>query len=713
MVPVLQMEAVECGAAALAGILRFHGLVLPLEQVRLDCDVSRDGTNALNIVKAARRYGLQAKGFRKSVKQLENLQMPVILHWNFCHFLILEGIVGDKAYLSDPAQGRSTVSLEELRRGFSGVLLAFSPGPEFKAGRHKPTIFDALARRLQGARTSVAYLLLASLVLVIPGLAIPAFTTIFVDDVLVAGMRDHLVPLVLAMVLTLIVNSGLTWLKNRQFLLLHTQLMVRDASGFFWHLLKLPIEFYAQRQAGDVAHRVSKSAVISELVSGELPAVLLSMITAVFYLSLMLLFDPVLTAVSIVMVIANLVAVRLISRRRAELSRQSVQQRSKLAGSTVGGLSAMETLKASGRETEFFRNWSGAMALSLNASQKIGAIGQSFNLVPSTLASINTAVILTLGGARVMDGVLTLGMLVAFQGLAGSFAAPVMHLVNLAERLQMAEADLDRVDDVLRYDPAPDLQLDGAAPVDAGESGAGRLRGELEIRDLSYGYQRHGPPLIEGFNLRLWPGRWVALVGGSGSGKSTVSKLVCGLLQPWGGEILFDGEPRSRTPRQKLASSLAFVDQQITLFNDTIRANIAMWDTTLDAAQVQRAASDACIHETIVNRRDGYDEIVSERGRNFSGGQQQRMEIARALAVDPTILVLDEATSALDPLTEKEVMDNLRRRGCACLVVAHRLSTIRDCDEILVMDGGKVVERGNHETLLALDGHYAGLVRGS
>jgi len=705
---VLQMEAAECGAASLAIVLGYYGRLVPLEALRIACDVSRDGTNARNIVLAAREYGLQAKGFRKSPETLRALPLPAIVHWNFNHFLVVEGFGRRGWYVNDPAYGRYRVSADEFDQAFTGVVLAFEPGRGFRPGRETPGLLARLRPRLRHTRGALAFVLLASLGLVIPGLAIPTFTTVFIDQVLVRGMREWVVPLLLVMAVIMAVNAGFTWLQQRYLLRLATKLSVSSSSAFLWHVLRLPVEFFHHRSPGEIGSRVEINDRVAALLSGELATTLLSALTIVFYLGLMLLYDPVLTAVTVLLATLNGGALVLVSRRRRDGSRRLLQDEGKLIGTTMSGLGMIETLKASAAESDFFAKWSGQFVKALNAKQELGAYTTLLTSVPPLLQALNVTVVLTLGSLRVMDGQLTIGMLIAFQYLMANFLAPVHHLVNAGSLLQQAEGDLTRLDDVLRCPPAgvfAPARVEGPA---LGE--AVKLRGALEVRDVTFGYSRLAPPLLERFSLSLAPGAWVALVGGSGCGKSTVARLVAGLYEPWDGEVLLDGVPRSRLPRPVLCHSVAMVEQDVVLFHDTVAANLALWDPSLPRDQIERAARDAEVHEVILARRGAYDGLLSEGGRDASGGQRQRLEIARALATNPSLLILDEATSALDPVTEQRVMANLRRRGCACVVVAHRLSTIRDCDEIIVLDRGRVVERGTHRALLAAGGPYAQLI---
>ncbi len=702
---VLQMEAVECGAAALSTVLGYHGRVVPLEELRVACGVSRDGVKASNVVRAARSYGLVAKGFRKEIEDLGAYPLPLIAFWNFNHFVVVEGFGKHKVYLNDPAAGRRTVSYEEFDQSFTGVILTFEPGPAFKAGGQRRPLIPLLAERLAGSWRGLLYCVLIGILLVLPGLVIPVFSKVFVDEVLVQGLESWVGPLLLGMALTAGLRALLGWLQSRYLLRLSTKLSVTMSGKFLWHVLRLPMEFYTQRYAGEIGWRVQLNDRVAQLLSGQLATTLLNLVTVVFYAALMLRYDVVLTLVGVAFAVLNMVALRYVSRRRADLNQRLLQDVGLLTGTSMHGLQTIETIKATGSESDFFSRWSGAQAKVVNSRQDLAIPTQILTAVPPLLALLNTTAILTVGGLRVMDGDLTVGTLVAFQSLTVSFIQPFNDFVNLGTQLQDVQGGLTKLDDVLR-NPTDRHLASGEAPAD----GPAKLAGYVELRDVTFGYSRLEPPLVDGLNLSVRPGQRVAIVGTSGSGKSTVSRLVCGLLEPWRGEVLLDGTRRDALTRQRIVSSLALVDQQIFLFEGTVSENLRLWDPSIPEAQVIQAAKDALIHDEVVSRPNGYESRVEEGGRNFSGGQRQRLEIARALATNPTILVLDEATSALDPITERLIDANLRRRGCTCLIVAHRLSTIRDCDEIIVLDKGKVVQRGTHQQMKDVDGAYAPLI---
>lgn len=705
---VLQMEAVECGAASLAIVLARYGRWVPLEELRVACGVSRDGSKASNMVKAARGYGLVAKGFKKEPAALRSLPLPAILHWNFNHFVVLDGFRKGRVFLNDPATGPRDVSDEELDEAFTGVVLTFEPGPDFQRLGDPPRLIPALRRRLAGSRAALAFVLLAGLALAIPGLVVPVFSKVFVDSVLLENRREWLGPLLLAMGIAALLTGLLTWIQQVYLLRLETRLAVGSSSGFLWHVLRLPTEFFSQRFAGDISSRVAINDRVAQLLSRDVATNVLGALMVVFFAVILFQYDAVLTLVGIAVVSLNVAALRFVSRRRVDGNRRLAQDQGKLLGTAIGGLQTIETLKATGGESDLFARWAGFQAKVVNGQQDLERYSQILDAVPSLLSAINTALILGLGGLRVMNGSLSLGGLVAFQLLMASFTAPINRLVSLGGRLQTVEGDMNRLDDVLRY------RIDPAAGNVAGElpaPGASvRLRGFLDLREVAFGYSRLDPPLIEGLDLTLKPGSRVALVGGSGSGKSTISRLVTGLYEPWSGEIRFDGGKRQEVPAAVLTSSLAAVDQNVFLFEGTVRENLTLWDTTIPLPEVVAAAKDACIHEDIAARQGGYESLVEEGGANWSGGQRQRLEIARALVGRPSLLVLDEATSALDSTTENRIDQNLRRRGCTCLIVAHRLSTIRDADEIVVLEKGKVVQRGTHDELKGVDGPYARLI---
>jgi NHLM bacteriocin system ABC transporter peptidase/ATP-binding protein len=688
-------------------VLGSFGRFVPLEELRVACGVSRDGSKALNVVKAARTFGLLSKGYKKEPAQLRDLPLPLIAFWNFNHFVVVEGFQRGKVYLNDPAHGPRVVSDREFDESFTGVVLVFEKGPDFQPGGEPASVVRALRRRLPGVRLALGYAVLATLALVLPGMVLPVFSRVFVDTILVQGSALWVNPVLIGMALTALVSGVLTFLQQRGLLAMEIKLATVGSSRFFWHVLRLPMEFFSQRFGGDIVSRIEINNTVATLLSGELATNLVSLLLVGVFAALMFQYDVVLTLLGIGIAILNLVVLRLTARRRRDASVRLLQERGKLVGTSMAGLQSLETLKASGAESEFFSTWAGYQARVATSENDLGTVALYLSAVPPLLTGVNAAVVIGLGSRRIMDGVMTMGMLLAFQTLMQRFVEPANRLVALGGQLQDLAGDMNRLDDVLHCAPDPLVTARPDAPAGTPE----KLEGWLELRNVTFGYSRLDPPLISDFSLTLKPGQRTALVGGSGSGKSTVAKLVVGLYRPWTGEVCFDGVRREDLARGLIANSVAMVDQDITLFEGTIRDNLTLWDDTVEEPVLLQAARDACIHDDIADRPGGYDYPVEEQGRNFSGGQRQRLEIARALVTTPPILVLDEATSALDALTEKQVDDALRRRGCTCLIVAHRLSTIRDCDEIIVLDRGVVVERGTHDDLVASDGAYARLIR--
>jgi NHLM bacteriocin system ABC transporter peptidase/ATP-binding protein len=705
---LLQMEAVECGAAALGIIMRYYDLWRPLEQLRMECGVTRDGSKASNLLKAARRFGMEASGIRCEVNALLKTEPPVILYWNFNHFLVYEGVSQGKVHLNDPATGPRRISIEELEASFTGVVLKINPGRAFAPGGEKPSLIAALRRRISGFQVGLSFALLTGLLLIVPNIVNPAFTRVFIDEYLIGDKTAILRPLLSCMAVSIVFMILLLWLQRHFLLRLETKLALTTSAKFFTHVVKLPMEFYSQRYAGEIGSRVLINDKVAKVLSDKLVTTALDLTALLFFAIVMIQYDFWLTLICVTFAFLNLIAIKSVQRPRTDASFRLQQERGKMTGTSMNGVQIIETLKATGGEDEFFGRWSGYQAKTIRAEQDMDLYGQTLSAVPPLTKGLISATILGFGGWRVMDGHLTVGLLVAFQSLMDGFTKPITSFVTFGNALQETGSDLNRLDDVLRYETDPIYARDRT--VSAQFNATIKLTGLLEVRNLTFGFNPLGAPLIENLSFTVRPGQRVALVGGSGSGKSTVSKLVAGLFKPWSGEILFDGVPRTQIPRRLLHNSIGMVDQEIFMFEGTIRDNLTMWNPTVPDSHVTVACKDAAIAEDVASRQGGLSSTVAEGGANFSGGQRQRLEIARALVNSPSFLILDEATSALDPTTEEIIDRNLRRRGCSCLIVAHRLSTIRDCDDIIVLQFGKVVERGTHESMKNAGGPYSKLI---
>lgn len=707
---ILQMESTECGAASLAMVLAYYGRWVPLEQLRAECGVNRDGSKASNIMRAALHHGCEAHGYRwEAVNIREQEEYPLIIHWEFKHFLILEGIIGDNVYLNDPAIGRRTVPWEEFLTSYTGIAIALKPAAGFRPQGQHYRFWKDLAGKLWKDRHGVAFFALLGLCMVFPGLAVPVINQIFLDEILTGRHREWMANLCIAMTVAFFVSAAMTWLRTSILTKWQRKLALSDSSGFFWHLLKLPMDFFHQRYTAEVAGRIAMNGQVAAVLSGTAATAVLDAFVALFFLLLLFQYNVLLTLFGILFMFINVAVLMLTRKRITDISMRIQQDEGKEYGTAINGLTMIDSIKANGTEADFFMKWAGYRARVLEGVQKSQLWMMSVNLVPALLAGLNGAIIMTFGGFSIMDGAMTAGMLIAFQHLMISFQAPVRKLIGLHTKLKATEMQMQRLNDVRRYD-VDRLNYPDDEELSEENFPKTRLSGELEMKAVSFGYSPLEKPLIAGFDMHLKPGRWVAVVGASGSGKSTLAKLITGLYEEWSGEVLFDGLPRREIPHAVMVASIAFVDQDIFQITGTVRENITLFDDSIRQMDVVRAAEDACIHDDILQLSGGYEAMVAEGGVNFSGGQRQRLEIARALAKNPKLLVLDEATSALDPVIEERVLANIRHRGCACVVIAHRLSTIRDCDEIIVLENGRIAERGKHRDMIRHEGAYSRLI---
>ena len=700
---VMQMEVVECGAASLAMILAHYGKWLPLEEVRAACGVSRDGSSAKMILQAARNYGLDAKGFRMSPEALEGKQ-PAIIHWNFEHFVVFRGFDRKgRACINDPGIGPVKWPMEEFRKHYTGVCLTFEPTEKFEKGGQQTSILSYMKKNLNGV--SEAFWLTFSFALMGAFVALlsPLFTRIFLDEILSGKNADWVKWFFIGMGALAVFQFFVVLLQSRYTKRVAGALALKSNKDYLRHLLRLPMSYFAMRHVGDLQQRMHLNQEITNSLIEVLAPQVINIGLLVLYLFLMFSYSFWLTIIGFVAAGVNLAIVHYFANLRINLIRSMEQSEGQYFSATISCIDNMESIKAAGAETGFFKYWSGLWAHKFNVNANADKQQAQMALLPVMANALCSVAVLVLGAYLILQGDLTVGMLMAFQGFMGSFLAPVNELVNGSQKIVEMRSQMERVEDVMKY---PEDHRDSEK-----EILQGKLGGLLEMKHVTFGYSPIQPPLIEDFNLRVEPGHSVALVGPSGCGKSTLAKLISGLYKPWSGEILFDGRPIESIPNEELTNSVAVIDQNVVLFDDTIAQNIRMWDPSIEDFTLMMACNDAEIRADIVSRPEGFDTKIVKGGQNFSGGQRQRFEIATALAREPIVLIMDEATSALDPKTEDEVMKRIRRMGPTQVIVAHRLSTIRDCDEIIVMDQGKILQRGRHEELMAQEGFYQKLMK--
>ena len=703
---ILQLEALECGAASLAMVLAYYNKWIPLEQVRVDCGVSRDGSNARNLLYAARSYGMSAKGYRFEPESLrERGKFPCIIHWNFNHFVVLNGFRRNRAVLNDPARGLVEISMEEFDQSFTGVCILLEPSEDFVPDGRQKSMLGFVRKRLTGAKDAMLFTTLVSLITALIGIISPAFSRVFMDRLLTGLNPGWVTPFFALLTAFALIQIALSAMQAIYSLKLQGKLAIKANAEFMWHVLRMPVDFFSQRMVGDIAARKNANESIASTLINTLAPTVLNMAMMVIYLAVILRYSVPLTLIGVAGMTVNVLVNRYISDKRINISRVQMRDEAKLSSTTAAGIGMIETIKASGAENGFFAKWSGYQASVNTQNVKTQKLNEYYGLIPQVVSALVNTGILALGLFLILQGEFTVGMLFAFQTMLTAFMNPVNELANAGTTIREMRTNMERIEDVLEY-PA-DVEYPAERPEDVSYN---KLSGRLELRNVTFGYSRLAPPLIENFSMTLEAGQKVAFVGSSGCGKSTLSKLISGLYSPWSGEILFDGKPISEIDRNVFTGSLAVVDQDITLFEDTISNNIKMWDTSIEDYEMILASRDASLHEDIMQRDGGYQYKMLEGGKDFSGGQRQRMEIARVLAQDPTIIIMDEATSALDAQTEYEVVKAIKDRGITCVVIAHRLSTIRDCDEIIVLDHGKIAERGTHEALMANHGKYEELI---
>ena len=725
---IMQYENLECGAVSLAMILGYYNKWIPAGEVRADTGPCRDGANAYHIAKAAESYGLSAEVKKcKAEEFFSCASFPCIVHWQYTHFLVVTGVKGDKVCINDPKKGSYSLSRKSFSQKYTGFCVFFAPSKDFVPEGHRKSLGDFIRERLTGTRDMLLFILLTTLLISVLTTINQGMSKVFLDRLVTGKNPDWVKPFFLLLAAVTLARILVDILQAVYMMRIKGKLSVTGSTSFMWHLMKLPLSFYAQRLPGDINFRKRLNVEVADKLVGTFGPLALQILMVLLYLVIMVRYSLILSIIGVSGILLNAVLGRVIARKRVNITREQMSNSGQMSGTLAAGIQMIETIKASGAENGFFELWSGYQSNVNNQHVKTAKLDQYLGMIPMLVSSLSSVAVLLTGAFLIMNGQFTPGALMAFQGFLTLFQRPAMDLIDAGKDLQQMRTNMERIDDVMECDEDIRWQRENErrakepAAGDRGrESGSAaqpakeqyaKLSGQLSMKGISFGYSRLDPPLIEDFELELTPGKSVAFVGPSGCGKSTLTKLISGLYQPWSGSITFDGKPLLDIDNSVLRGSLAVVDQDIILFEDTIENNIKMWDDTIENFEMILAARDAQIHYDIMKREKGYQHQMLPEGKDFSGGERQRMEIARVLAQEPSIIILDEATSALDAKTEYEVVKAIKDRGITCIVIAHKLSTIRGCDEIIVLRHGHVAERGTHNELLRKDGLYAALVK--